>query len=62
MFGKGKSKKSSNDRFVIAAGRSAGNLKFPGSKGGKGGSSGKESKGTYKPRTLKVGKVSGFDE
>lgn len=64
MFGKGKSKKSNNDRFVLAQGRAAGNIKytsFAGSKGGKGGSSGKESKGTYKPRTLKVGSNSGFD-
>ena len=29
MFGKGKSRMSSNDRFVMSAGRKSGNLKAP---------------------------------
>ena len=58
MFGK-KSKMSSNDRFVMSAGKKAGNV-FGGSKGGKGGTKGKETPDPYKPRTLKVGKNSGF--
>lgn len=67
MFGKGKSKMSANDRFVVNAGKAAGNLaigkqgeRFAGSKGGKGGTSGKETPNPYEPRTLKVGKNSRF--
>ena len=61
MFGK-KSRMSTNDRAVMAAGRANGNLpRFGGSKGGKGGSKGKETPDPFKPRTLKVGKNSGFD-
>lgn len=57
MFGK-KSKMSSNDHFVMAKGKEAGN--FGNTKGGKGGSKGKETPDPFKPRTLKVGKNSGF--
>lgn len=69
MFGRGKSKMSTNDRAVMAMGRANGNLKAAKafgtseegeSRGGKGGAKGKETKGTYKPRTLRVGKNSGF--
>ena len=41
MFGKGKSKMSSNDRFVMSMGRKAGNVKG----GGKGGDTFGEHKG-----------------
>lgn len=67
MFGKGK--KSSSDRFVMSQGRANGNLKgakafgttSPGvSSGTKGGGRGKESPNPFAPRTLKVGKNSGF--
>lgn len=61
MFGK--SKKSSNDRFVMAAGRAAGNLKGVkpfGNKRGPAGDSGKATPDPFSPRTLKVGKNSRF--
>lgn len=57
MFGK-KSKMNGSDKFVMAAGRKAGN--FGNTKGGKGGEKGKETPDPYKARTLKVGKNSGF--
>ena len=57
MFGK-KSKMSSNDKFVMAKGREAGNV-F-GKHSGPAGKKGKETPDPYKPRTLKVGKNSGF--
>lgn len=58
MFGKGKSKKSANDRFVMSKGKEAGN--FGNTHGGKGGERGKETPDPYVPRTLKVGKNSRF--
>ena len=69
MFGK--SKKSSNDKFVMAAGRANGNLKGAKpfgtssqgeSRGTKGGAKGKDSPDPYKPRTLTVGRNSGFKD
>lgn len=63
MFGK--SKKSSADRFVMRKGREAGNFGTSGpgvSKGSKGGTKGKETPDPYKPRTLKVGRNSGFKD
>jgi|APGre2960657404_1045060.scaffolds.fasta_scaffold661892_2 hypothetical protein len=68
MFGKGKSKMSSNDKFITAAGRAAGNLKGAGTpfnkKNALGMSDtpnrGKDGPDPYKPRTLKVGKNSRF--
>ena len=66
MFAK-KSKMSTNDRAVMAMGRANGNLgkrgeTFAGSKGGKGGTRGKETPDPFKPRTLKVGKNSRFSD
>lgn len=54
MFGKGrKSKMSSNDRFVMAKGKEAGN--FGNHKGSGDGKHGKETPNPFEPRTLKVG-------
>lgn len=69
MFGK-KSRMSSNDRFVMGAGRANGNLKAAKAFGtssegvsrGPAGKKGKETPDPYKPRTLKVGKNSGFSD
>jgi hypothetical protein len=70
MFGK-KSKMSTNDRAVMAMGRANGNLKGASafgtsskgeSRGTKGGARGKDSPDPFKPRTLKVGKNSGFTD
>ena len=58
MFGKGRAKKSSADRFVTAMGKKAGN--FGNTSGGKGGAKGKETPDPFTPRTLKVGKNSRF--
>ena len=60
MFGKGKSKMNSTDKFVMAAGKKAGN--FGNTHGGKGGAKGKETPNPFKPRTLKVGPNSGFKD
>lgn len=57
MFGK-KSKMSSNDKFVMSKGKSAGN--FGNTHGGKGGAKGKQTPDPFVPRTLKVGKNSRF--
>ena len=62
MFGK-KSKMSSNDRFVMSKGKQAGNFGTTSSgvsRGSKGTGKGKATPDPYKPRTLKVGKNSGF--
>ena len=64
MFGK-KSKMSSNDRFVMSKGKQAGNFGTTSSgvsRGTKGGAKGKSGPDPYKPRTLTVGKNSGFKE
>jgi hypothetical protein len=69
MFGK-KSKMSANDRFVTQMGRAQGNLKASkpfgatseGVSRGPAGKKGKETPDPYKPRTLKVGKNSGFSD
>ena len=58
MFGKGKSKMSANDKFVMAKGKQAGN--FGNARGGKGGAEGKVTPDPFTPRTLKVGKNSRF--
>ena len=58
MFGKGKGRKSSSDRFVTAMGKKAGN--FGNTHGGKGGEKGKDSPDPFAPRTMKVGKNSRF--
>ena len=58
MFGKGKSKMSGTDKFVMSKGKQAGN--FGNTTGGKGGAKGKAGPDPFKPRTLTVGKNSGF--
>lgn len=58
MFGKPKKRMSSSDKFVMSQGKKAGN--FGNYSGSKGGSKGKETPDPYKPRTLTVGKNSGF--
>ena len=58
MFGKGKSKMSANDKFVMAKGKQAGN--FGNTHGGKGGAKGKDGPDPFAARTLKVGKNSRF--
>lgn len=61
MFGKGSKKMSNTDKFIMAKGRAAGNVaNFGNNKGGKGGEKGKDSPAPFKPRTLRVGKNSGF--
>lgn len=60
MFGKGKSKMSSTDKFVMSKGKQAGN--FGNTHGGKGGAKGKATPDPFVPRTLKVGKNSGFKD
>ena len=66
MFGK-KSKMSTNDRAVMAMGRANGNLvsgkegkTYGNTRGPDNRKRGKETPDPYKPRTLKVGKNSGF--
>ncbi len=59
MFGKGKMK-SSNNRFIMAAGKKAGNV-F-GKHSGPAGKSGKATPDPFSPRTLKVGKNARFSE
>ena len=58
MFGKGKSKMSANDKFVMGKGKQAGN--FGNTHGGKGGEKGKAGPDPIKPRTLTVGKNSRY--
>lgn len=58
MFGKGKSKMSGTDKFVMAKGKKAGN--FGNSRSGKGSDAGKATPDPYKSRTLTVGKNSRF--
>ena len=60
MFGK--KKMSGNDKFVMSKGKQAGNFGTSGSGVSRGpaGKSGKETPDPFKPRTLKVGKNSGF--
>ena len=58
MFGKGKSKMSGTDKFVMSKGKQAGN--FGNTRGGKGSDSGKATPNPIKPRTLTVGKNSRF--
>ena len=60
MFGKGKAKMSGTSKFVMSQGKKAGN--FGNYKGSKGEAKGKDGPNPYKPRTLKVGKNSGFDD
>lgn len=65
MFGKGKSKMSSTDKFVMSKGKQAGNFGTTSSgvsRGGKGGEKGKETPDPFKPRTLTVGRNSGFSK
>ena len=56
MFGKGKKKMSVNDRAVMAAGRANGNLKFEGSRGGKGGAKGEETPDPFRKRDVSAGR------
>ncbi len=61
MFGKGKSKMSSADKFVMSKGKQAGNFGNH-SSGNSTKKSGKETPDPFKPRTLKVGPNSGFKD
>lgn len=58
MFGKGKSKMSSSDKFVMAAGRKAGN--FGDHKGGKGTGKGKAGPDPFRDRAMSPGQVNTF--
>lgn len=63
MFGKGKSKMSGNDRFVMAAGRKVGNLKgtnVGNTKGGKGGEKGKAGPNPFRSKDVSLGQVNTF--
>lgn len=61
MFGKGKkSKMSSNDRFVMAKGREAGNVKSFGNHKGPAGKSGKASPNPFGDKGLSPGQVNTF--
>lgn len=57
MFGKGKSKMSSNDRFVMAQGKKAGNF---GNHKGPPGKSGKAGPDPFRDKGLSPGQVNTF--
>jgi len=60
MFGKGKSKMSGTDKFVMSKGREAGNVKSFGNHSGGAKPKGKEGPNPFRDRALSPGQVNTF--